>query len=63
MNKEDFLCISDSGLQDLLLSQNPFRTHLCKNLLQEKIGTEAQIAGWIISKRDHGKILFIELKD
>ena len=40
-----------------------FRTHTCGALRASDGGTEARLSGWVHAKRDHGGLLFIDLRD
>ena len=40
-----------------------YRTHTCGALRASDAGIEARISGWVHSKRDHGGLLFIDLRD
>ena len=40
-----------------------YRTHTCGGLRASDAGTEAKLAGWLYQKRDHGGVLFIDLRD
>ena len=42
---------------------NRYRSHKCDELRKEDVGREISLAGWINKKRDHGNILFIDLRD
>jgi len=42
---------------------NKYRTHKCNELTQENSGQEIILSGWINKKRDHGNLLFIDLRD
>ena len=40
-----------------------FRTNNCNELRKEKVGDDVILSGWINKKRDHGNLLFIDLRD
>ena len=42
---------------------HPYRTHSCDALRSGDIGTQARLAGWISRRRDHGDLLFVDLRD
>ena len=42
---------------------NKYRTHNCNELSHENSGQEITLSGWINKKRDHGNLLFIDLRD
>ena len=40
-----------------------FRTHTCLELTKKNIDQKIALAGWINKKRDHGNLLFVDLRD
>ncbi|MGH8150491.1 MAG: aspartate--tRNA ligase, partial [Steroidobacteraceae bacterium] len=39
------------------------RTHYCGNVSETMIGTEVAAAGWVHRRRDHGGVIFVDLRD
>ena len=42
---------------------NYYRTHKCNELKISDVDTEVYLSGWVNRKRDHGGLLFIDLRD
>jgi aspartyl-tRNA synthetase len=42
---------------------HPYRTHTCAALRASDAGQVARLSGWVHAKRDHGGLLFIDLRD
>ena len=42
---------------------NKYRTHKCDELRKSDVDKNVSLSGWINKKRDHGNLLFIDLRD
>ncbi len=42
---------------------NKYRSHNCSELRKKDVNNKAVLSGWINKKRDHGNLLFIDLRD
>ena len=42
---------------------NKYRTHNCSELNEKEINNTVYLSGWLHRKRDHGNLLFIDLRD
>ena len=42
---------------------NKYRSHNCSELTDNDSGKTVTLSGWLHRKRDHGNLLFIDLRD
>ena len=40
-----------------------FRSHNCGELVEADVGQSVRLSGWVNRKRDHGQLVFVDLRD
>jgi aspartyl-tRNA synthetase len=44
-------------------SMHPYRTHTCAEPRPAHVGEIIRVSGWVHRKRDHGGVVFVDLRD
>ncbi len=46
-----------------MMRENLYRTHNCGELNESNIGQDVRVAGWVENIRDHGGVMFLDIRD
>lgn len=61
--KRDLNDDTPSKYQDVRIVKDTYRTHRIPEVSKDNLGQELTLGGWIASIRDHGELVFIDLRD
>lgn len=61
--KRDLNDDTPSKYQDVRIVKDTYRTHRIPEVSKENLNQELTLGGWIASIRDHGELVFIDLRD
>lgn len=53
-------CASQAPVSPL---ESVYRSHTCNELRSSNAGAQVTLSGWILRKRDHGGVVFVDLRD
>src|SRR5690606_6679989 len=62
-NRAGFLLAGRSSSPEHLMTMHRYRSHNCAQLRKADVGQTVRLSGWVHRVRDHGGLLFIDLRD
>ena len=46
-----------------MINSTKYRSHTCGELTLKNVGLKTNLCGWVQKRRDHGELIFIDLRD